>query len=82
MYGLHLLSRRVFNMRVSLAPAVIRVLANNAVRLSSLKVGAGHARVDIGELLDRGAPARGHTLAGLAALCLDVKVATLHLVRR
>ena len=60
---------------ISLAPAVIRVLANNAVRLSSLEVGAGHARVDVGELLDRDAPARGHALAGLAALCLDVKVA-------
>lgn len=35
-----------------LIPAVIRVLANNAVSLSSLEVGAGHARVDIGELLD------------------------------
>ena len=62
-------------MGVSLASTVIRLLANNAARLSSLKVGAGHARVDIGELLDRDAPARGHTLAGLAALCLDVKVA-------
>lgn len=34
----------------SLTPAVIRILANNAVRLSSLKVGAGHARVDLSEL--------------------------------
>lgn len=59
----------------SLTPAVIRVLANNVVRLSSLKVGAGHARVDLGKLLDRDALGRGYALAGLAALSLDVKVA-------
>lgn len=66
--------RRRRRRRESSLATVVRVFADDAVRLPGLKDRTGHAWVELTELLDRNAPGGGHVIAGLTGLCLDVKV--------